>query len=549
MAYAMREAPVTSIVVIGKESVGKSELVGALTNRPPKSENFRGSTVRCETFRIDGHEFVDTPGILRQSDTLTTKMALSSLVNGDIVFLVLQATHLSQDLNDFLPLVVGKRCVIVVTFWDKVKANIGAAATVAKLSFEVGIPIIPVDARRIEKAQRQTILDAAENACVPRCTKVLLRPVWLIEPKSTVLEHRYIGPALAICLFLTPAVAAVGIANSFAGFADPIFKEFTGLFLPEFNGLPAVLKEVLIGDYGLVTMGPLLFVWAVPTVVLYALLLGCYKASGLLDRMSSAMHPLVSRVGLSGRDLVRIVMGFGCNVPAVISTRACSRCSRDTTIKTIAFGAACSYQFGATIGVFAAIGHPLLIAPFLTYLVLTTIIYTRLTSSRESRSQFNILVVGGRTFITWPHWKGIWREARSTLMSFFRTSIPIFFLISVIASLLNWLHVLYHVSAFIQPAMAAFHLPEQAALPIVLASIRKDGILLVAQMARGTALTRGQSLTAVYLAGELLPCLVTALTISRERSSIFVGKLMLRQALAACFFALLLAWGASAIGF
>jgi Fe2+ transport system protein B len=48
----------------------------------------------------------------------------------------------------------------------------------------------------------------------------------------------------------------------------------------------------------------------------------------------------------------------GCNVPAVISTRGCSSCSRGTCISAIAFGSACSYQFGATLGVFSAAELP-----------------------------------------------------------------------------------------------------------------------------------------------------------------------------------------------
>ena len=63
-----------------------------------------------------------------------------------------------------------------------------------------------------------------------------------------------------------------------------------------------------------------------PTVILYALFLGAYKASGLVERITVALHPLLRPFGLSGRDLVRVIMGFGCNVPAVINTRACSSC-------------------------------------------------------------------------------------------------------------------------------------------------------------------------------------------------------------------------------
>jgi Fe2+ transport system protein B len=55
-------------------------------------------------------------------------------------------------------------------------------------------------------------------------------------------------------------------------------------------------------------------------------------------------------------------------------------------------------------------------------------------------------------------------------------------------------------------------------------------------------------LTAVYLAGVLLPCLVTALTIAREQSWRFAAKLLTRQALAASVFAAALAWSGQWLG-
>jgi Fe2+ transport system protein B len=236
-------------------------------------------------------------------------------------------------------------------------------------------------------------------------------------------------------------------------------------------------------------------------------------------------------------------MGFGCNVPAVISTRACSSCTRGACISAIAFGAACSYQLGATLGVFAAANRPGLVVPYLAYLTLTTLLYTRFTSPLEARSPFNILYLENRVFLAWPQWSAIWREAKSTLVSFFKNALPIFVVICVIASLLAWVGVLASFATFVSPLLTLFRLPAEAALPVVMACIRKDGILLFAKQENLTALTKGQLLTAVYLAGVLLPCLVTALTIAKEQSPRFALHLLLRQAGAAILFSLVLAWG------
>ncbi|MEM6379480.1 MAG: ferrous iron transporter B, partial [Bacteroidota bacterium] len=115
--------------------------------------------------------------------------------------------------------------------------------------------------------------------------------------------------------------------------------------------------------------------------------------------------------------------------------------------------------------------------------------------------------------------------------------------ITVIASVLDWLDLITLLAGWMSPLMGLFDLPPEAAVPVILASIRKDGLLLFAEPDTLALLTPLQILTGVYLAGVLLPCLVTALTIAREQSVRFAVGLMARQALAAIAFSMLLAWG------
>ena len=530
-------------VIVGKESTGKSELAAALTGRSPTSTNIQGSTIACETYQTRDDAFIDTPGILFRSDTRTTRTALGQLQAHDRILLVVKATHMDDDLADLLPLVAGKQGLVVVTFWDKVLPSEFTQQVVGRLAKASQVKFIPVDARHLSQGQRQQILEGLQTPApfIQQCYPIPAS--WRIEPAPTWLEHRRWGWVLAILLLLLPALIAVGIANGVAGVLDPLVQ--AGL-IPLVNVLsqaPSLLREILIGRYGLVTMGPLLFVWAVPTVILYALFLGAYKASGLVERITVALHPLLRPVGLSGRDLVRVIMGFGCNVPAVISTRACSSCSRQTCVSAIAFGSACSYQFGATLGVFSVANLPSLVVPYLGYLTLTTLIYTRLIAPKAARSAHNTLMIERRTFLEMPRWSAIWRETQGTLKQFFTNAIPIFLVITVIASVLDWLDFITLLAGWISPLMGLFGLPPEAAVPVILASIRKDGLLLFAESGTLAVLTPLQILTGVYLAGVLLPCLVTALTIAREQSVRFAVGLMARQAIAAISFSMLLAWG------
>ncbi len=553
-----RAEPSTTLTVLvaGRESVGKSQLVSSLTGRSAGESNFRGSTVTVERYRSDDTEFVDTPGILRKSDAETTRMALDALGEHEVVLLVVQATSLDQDLDDMLPLVTGKRGVVVVTYWDKVQLGEAAQEAIERLSADAGVPFVPVDARRLSDESRARIAEALEEPRTFQKGSLTTRAGWRIEPKPGLLEHRVVGPLCAVLLMVLPALATIYGANALADVLHPIVASWVDPLIATVNASwPWWLQLVLTAQhgefgYGLLNMGPFLLVWAFPTVLLFALILGAYKASGLIERINVALHPFVRPFGLSGRDVARVMMGFGCNVPAVISTRSCSSCSRGSAISAIAFGSACSYQLPATLAVLSATAvaagtsSAMLSMAFLGYLLVTTLVYLRLTSAAEARNSLNVLMTPSRPFMQWPTPAALWREASGTIRQFLLQAMPVFVLICVVASVLAYVGVLDAASGLLGPVMQLFDLPAQTALPVVLASVRKDGIfLLAAEDGPGIPLTAAQALTAVYLAGVLLPCLVTALTIARETGWRSTSKVLLRQAGFAVLFSLVLAWG------
>ena len=85
----------------------------------------------------------------------------------------------------------------------------------------------------------------------------------------------------------------------------------------------------------------------------------------------------------------------------MISTQACSSCSRGTCISAIAFGNACSYQLGDTLGVFAAEGLPSQLLLYLLFLWTTPLVYVPLTVPREARSPLSLLLIEGRNLLRW----------------------------------------------------------------------------------------------------------------------------------------------------
>ncbi|MCU4754348.1 50S ribosome-binding GTPase [Halobacteria archaeon AArc-curdl1] len=562
-----------TVVVVGKESVGKSELVSSLTGDRPTSGNFRGTTVRSERYTTDEHEFVDTPGIVLDEDTEATRDALSQVTENETVMLVVPATGIDEDLEDLLPLVEDHLGMVVVTFWDKVEDTAETGRALEMLSADLGVPLVPIDAREVSRpiadggvdrndpgvSRRREgsrkgddvggrggyarIMDGLEQPG-PFPGRARQSVDTRIEPPKTVFEWDYVGPLISAVLLLVPAALAVWFANTLAGELDPLVGAAFDPAVTWAATLPEPISTVLATEYGFLSMGPFLFVWAGPTMLIFAVVLGVYKNTGLVTRMTVSLHPTMRRFGLSGRDLVRVVMGFGCNVPAVVNTRSCSDCTRCTTISAIAFGSACSYQFPATLAVFAAVGMGWLVGPYLLVLAVTTLCYVAVIAPPEARQSTTI--IDRRTFLQWPDPRAVTREAWSALREFFVKALPIFALITFVAAILDRVGVIDALGSVLGPVMGLFNLPTDAALTVVLASIRKDGIaLLTADGGAAGSLSPVQVLVTVYLAGVLLPCLVTAFTVAREVSPKWALRMMARQAGAAIGFAIVIAWGGS----
>ncbi|MCP4107054.1 MAG: ferrous iron transporter B [Desulfobacteraceae bacterium] len=540
----MTDSNKTLAIVIGKESVGKTELISSLTGTHSKSSNFRGTTVACEIYENGNISYIDTPGILRSSETESLKITLEHLEKNENVLLLVSATHIDSDLSDILPLLKDKQGAIALTFWDMAtKSRSDATDTVERLKKALDMNIIPVDSRNLSEDDKKHIESALLNPAVFPSALPEEKAGWIIEPGKNIFDIFIVGQVLSLLLLFMPAWIAVQYANAFA---DWLYDDVEALFAPMLkviNNWPQILSSLFGGTYGFVAMVPYLFLYAVPTVVVFAVILSIYKTTGIVDRLTVALHPIMRHFGLAGRDLVRVIMGFGCNVPAVINTRACSISSRGPAICAVGFGAACSYQLPSTVAVFAAAKMKFLAVPYLIILGVTTLIYLRITTNAESREKTNKLMIEGRDFLQVPKPAAVWREVWGVMSMFFFQALPVFFIICAIASMLEFTGILKAAGIIFGPVMKVFNLPADASLTVILASIRKDGILLLTKGNVLAGLTSVQVMTAVYLAGVFFPCLVTLVSVVKEMKYKFALKMVGKQALGAVVFSLAIAWG------
>ncbi|MBM7541951.1 nucleoside recognition domain-containing protein [Amphibacillus cookii] len=510
------------VLLIGCESVGKSGLFRHLTGeKKTLVSNVKGSTVSAltATSKLANHiQLTDLPGIQFDVDSKSTQLTLDHLGGEHTILLVVKATNLKQELIEIqrgLKL-KGKRVAVVATHSDKYQPSKMEQDRVREL---LQVPVIWLNTRRMDQAEQQKVITAINQAnnwgATTSIINFLPSAFHDVTPLIPLLQVPIAGPLFACLVILLMFAVPVFIAYLFADWLEPITEHY--LLTPITSMLehaPSFLVEVLVGDYGLITLGWYSFLWAFPVVLLISITTTITEEIGIQEHLTHALDPWLRRLGLTGRDLLPVITGFGCNVVAVMQSRSCSSCSRSSCVSMIAFGSACSYQIGATLSIFNVAQVPLLFIPYLFLLFIVGAIHTRIWSNGTSE----------RTRVApLPYLQGIdWRSFRwkvsRVIKQFLFQAMPIFLLICLVSSAFEMMGVLAILSWLVKPLLYLFSLPIEAAPGLIFSFIRKDG-LLVLNEGQGHLLldmSIGQIFILVYLASTLSACLVTLLTIGKE---------------------------------
>ncbi|MEM7027975.1 MAG: nucleoside recognition domain-containing protein [Chloroflexota bacterium] len=530
-----------TFILIGLESVGKSALFRTLTGDVTGDEaNFRGSTVtvRAGALLNQPGYVVDTPGI-REEDNETTRLTLEQLDQADTVILVARGTRAKAEIETLLktvhPHLGQQKIALVVTFADRVSSTL--QSLLQDYRQRLGIPVALVNARHMAESQRADLQEALTQAepIVSGQSIYLLPDTPIVPPQRTLFEHPLFGVWVAfgsiILLFALPVYLAYQVAKWLQPIVDVYFIEPFVESLAWLERISPLLLSLFVGDYGLITLGWYSFLWAFPVVLLMGLSIAITEETGLKDRITAALDPVLQRIGLNGQDLIPVLTGFGCNVVAVYQSRACSACTRKACISLIAFGSACSYQIGASLSLFNSAQRPELFAPYLLILFLVGAIHTRLW--HQPAALRNPLSFTDRAFLQGPSWRGAWWRVQTVVKKFLLEAMPIFFIICGVGALLSYSGLLNQISNGVAPVLGWFGLPPSVAPGVIFSVVRKDGLLVLNQGegALLATLSASQIFVLVYIASTLTACLVTGWSIGRELGWRYAGLVMGRQGL------------------
>lgn len=138
------------------------------------------------------------------------------------------------------------------------------------------------------------------------------------------------------------------------GYYEPWMRGLVGRWVPG----ASVLGRILVGEFGVLTMTvTYLLGLLLPLVMGFYTALSLLEDSGYLPRLAALLDRLMNAVGLNGRAVIPVILGFGCVQLGTITTRILGS-QRERTIATsiLNFVIPCSAQLGVIVGMLAAVG-------------------------------------------------------------------------------------------------------------------------------------------------------------------------------------------------
>ncbi len=560
------------VILAGNPNVGKSVFFNALTGLYVNVSNFPGTTVDIPRGKLDDTTTLqDTPGIyglsgMSEEETVAEK----AILKADVVINVVSAISLERDLFLTQQLIdYGRRLIIAVNQMDEAQER-KVSIDCTKLSELLGVPVYPCIATKNQGLDdvKQGIWDAKTGNTTPDSPppEVLQEEEKHPGKRLTLYGHRrhHVNAIVANVVhqqsdeendptastawknrfskklgdaFLTPFIGLLAMAGVLLtlyqvigvwvagdivdftegtimlGYVVPFLKGLVESVIPSGNWFHALL----VGEFGVITMS-IQYIYGVlfPLVLGFYIYISLLEDCGYLPRVAVLSDSLLSRIGLNGRAVIPMILGFGCVTMATVSTRVLNTQRERTIASTIlAITVPCSAQLAVIMALMASAGG---LKGWLVYIACLFSIMVGLGSV------LNLILPGKSSPLVldlppmrMPLIKNVLQKTWARTRAFIREAAPLFVLGSAIVAILQVSGLLAQIQVWLSPVtVSLLHLPGETATAFVMGMVRRDfgaaGLLHL-----GDSINAVQMLTALMVITLFVPCIASAAVFWKER--------------------------------
>jgi len=535
---------------MGNPNVGKSVIFSRLTGVRVISSNYPGTTVTYTSgfMRIGGQQvqIIDVPGTYTLEPTCEAeKIASEMLKTGDVVINIVDATNLERNLYLTLQLMEQNiPMVVALNMWDDTKHR-GITIDLDRLKEILGIPVISTSGLTGQgiKALVTSISQATAPSSPPRTRDERWSSVGSIVEEVQQISHRHhtwfehledasVKPRTGI-LIAAAVLAGSFMVIRFIGeslityLLDPLFHS---LWLPVLMKLSALmgggglLHDVIVGklmngevhfveSFGLLSSGLYVpFGMVLPYIISFYLILGILEDTGYLPRLAVLLDTAMHKIGLHGFAIIPSLLGFGCNVPAVMATRVLeSRRERFIAATLVCIAIPCASAQAMIFGLVGKYGGEYVALVygtlFLVWLVLGMILHRLL---KGFSPELLIEIPPYRV----PPWKTIIPKLWGRTREFLLEAVPIILAAVLIINILFVFGIFDYLASFAAPVIqGVLGLPEESVTAVLIGLFRKDAALGMLAL---SAMSAKQMVIGSVVLTMFFPCIATFVVLLRE---------------------------------
>ncbi len=335
---------------------------------------------------------------------------------------------------------------------------------------------------------------------------------WMLRPITGI-------PLFCLALYLMYYFIGVFVSQDVVGFTEetvmqgyyePAMRNLLGKYISE----SSIVGTILIGEFGLMTMTVTYIVGLLlPLVAGFYFVLSIMEDSGYLPRIATLVDRLMTVIGLNGRAIIPLILGFGCITVATITTRILGS-ERERTIATTVLGLAipCSAQLGVIAGMLANLG-PKLVAIYVGVLLLVLGIVGVVLNKVLPGVSSNLLI--DLPPIRMPRLENVLTKTATKSYAFLKEAAPLFMLGALLISVLEITGLLDAIQNTVAPVTEGIlKLPRETATVFIMGMIRRD---FGAAGLTAMTLAPEQIVVALITITLFVPCIASLIVMFKER--------------------------------
>lgn len=322
--------------------------------------------------------------------------------------------------------------------------------------------------------------------------------------------------------FFTIFVVGTNISNLLEAPLDSL-----GTYLNPLKTSAPFLWYTLNGAYmGLVGIVGIVLPYFLPLIFLTVI----FEELGYLSRVAFLVDGLFHKIGLHGKSVVPMILGFGCSVPAIYATRIIDN-KRDKEISAMLIPfIPCSARIAVIFALTAAFTGPIWALVVFAFVLLIIAISGKIMSKYSSQA---IGLVLEMPRLKMPGLGIALKKTWYKIRAFIKEAIPFLMIGSVVLGWIEYFNVASYLNIFFSPILKyILGLPQELGSTLIFGFFRKELILVMMSQALGA-----QSLSAIHLPVAQIvifiifvtlyfPCFTTFVVICKE----FSWKLGLKTA-------------------